>query len=260
MKKIKKIFIPFAAVGLLVLVFLVLTYVNNEQKNLDCKKVEIVLNTQGAGNFIDEKDILKVIKKSCDTAGLEFRNVNLSKIEHDIRQMPEIQSAEAYRSVDGTLKVEAIQRLPIARIQNLNDETYYLDSKGELIPMSNRFTPRVPLVNGNVDEPYVLRKGFMDNDTIKKFSILDDVLSLLNYINKSEFWKAQIEQVYVNSDREFELIPKVGNHTILFGDTTQIEGKFKKLEVFYREGLNTDGWNDYKTINVKFKNQIICKR
>jgi len=83
---------------------------------------------------------------------------------------------------------------------------------------------------------------------------------LLNYINKSEFWKAQIEQVYVNSDREFELVPKVGNHTILFGDTTQTEGKFKKLEVFYREGLNTDGWNDYKTINVKFKNQIICKR
>lgn len=260
MKKLKKILVSVAAVSLLLLVFIVLNYVNNEQKNLDCKKVEISLNTQGSGNFIDEKDILKVIKKSCDTAGLEFRNVNLSKIEYDIRQMPEIQSAEAYRSVDGTLKVEAMQRVAIARIQNLNDESYYLDQIGDLIPLSNRFTPRVPLVNGNIDEPYVLRKGFMENDSVKKFSMIDDLYYLLTYINKSEFWKAQIEQVYVNPDKEFELIPKVGNHTILFGDTSQTEGKFKKLEVFYREGLNTDGWNDYKTINVKFKNQIICKR
>jgi cell division protein FtsQ len=81
---------------------------------------------------------------------------------------------------------------------------------------------------------------------------------LSQYIDKNDFLKAQIEQIYLNDEKEFELIPKIGNNTILFGDTEDMKEKFEKLIVFYRKGLNTIGWNKYKFINLKFKNQIVC--
>ena len=81
-----------------------------------------------------------------------------------------------------------------------------------------------------------------------------------NYVRTHDFWNAQIEQVYVNADGELELIPRVGNQTILFGDEKGMEEKFSKLYTFYKEGLSKTGWNQYKTINVTFKDQVVCSK
>ena len=43
--------------------------------------------------------------------------------------------------------------------------------------------------------------------------------------------------------------------------TEAYEEKFEKLKMFYTEGLNkTDGWNKYSTINIKYKNQVVCTK
>jgi len=46
---------------------------------------------------------------------------------------------------------------------------------------------------------------------------------------------------------------------ILFGPMDEIEEKFKKLKLFYKEVLPKKGWNTYSSINLKYKNQIVCK-
>jgi len=69
-----------------------------------------------------------------------------------------------------------------------------------------------------------------------------------------------IEQLYINKKSEFELIPKIGNHTILFGDIKEMKDKFEKLIAFYKQGISKSGWNKYKTINLKFKNQVVCTK
>jgi cell division protein FtsQ len=83
---------------------------------------------------------------------------------------------------------------------------------------------------------------------------------IASYVDKHEFWKAQIEQIFVTRDNEFILIPKVGNHIILFGSAEEVDEKFEKLFVFYKEGLNRVGWNKYSSINIKYKGQVICKK
>ena len=75
-----------------------------------------------------------------------------------------------------------------------------------------------------------------------------------------EFWKAQIIQVKVLENGELELIPRVGNHTILLGTTDELELKFKKLKIFYEKGLSKTGWNEYSQINLKFDNQVVCTK
>jgi cell division protein FtsQ len=70
-----------------------------------------------------------------------------------------------------------------------------------------------------------------------------------------------VHQINVTNEKELELYLAVGNHKIIFGDANDIEEKFKKLKIFYTEGLNkTDGWNKYSVINVKYKNQVVCTK
>jgi hypothetical protein len=56
------------------------------------------------------------------------------------------------------------------------------------------------------------------------------------------------------------LVPKFGNHTILFGKVDDMEIKFEKLLVFYREALNKVGWNKYKVLDIRFNNQVVAKK
>jgi len=90
--------------------------------------------------------------------------------------------------------------------------------------------------------------------------LLIDLFKLSSFITQDQFLKAQIEQIYVTKTGEFELIPKVGRHLIIFGGIEDMENKFDKLLVFYHQGMNKTGWDKYKTINLKFENQVVCSK
>ena len=141
--------------------------------------------------------------------------------------------------------------------------SYYLDENGFIMPLSQNYTARLLVVNGRINEPFATRYTLNFNtlaDTLKTKTLLDEIYTLSKYIDQSDFWKAQIEQVYVNKQLEMELIPKVGNHRIVFGEVENIENKFEKLMVFYKKGLSKTGWNEYSEINLKYKNQVVCTK
>ena len=56
------------------------------------------------------------------------------------------------------------------------------------------------------------------------------------------------------------MIPRVGNHSVIIGDDSFLDDKFSKLFIFYREGLNKKGWNNYSSINLKYKDQVVCTK
>jgi cell division protein FtsQ len=72
------------------------------------------------------------------------------------------------------------------------------------------------------------------------------------------FLMAMIDQVDINSNRSFELIPKLGKQRIIFGDATDVNSKFDKLKMFYKDVITQSGWNRYSTINLQYKNQIVA--
>jgi cell division protein FtsQ len=109
------------------------------------------------------------------------------------------------------------------------------------------------VVTGNIEEG-------IQNSKIIESATLKNVLRLTHYIHSNAFWNAQIEQIAVTNENEFQLVPKIGNHIIEFGAAENIEEKFSKLQTFYKEGLNYVGWNNYKTINLKFDNQVVCTK
>jgi cell division protein FtsQ len=89
---------------------------------------------------------------------------------------------------------------------------------------------------------------------------MTNLYRLTMYITPDKFLKAQIAQIYVNEQGEFELIPRVGSHVILLGSAEDLDDKFRRLFAFYKFGLNKIGWNKYNVINIKYKNQVVCSK
>ena len=99
------------------------------------------------------------------------------------------------------------------------------------------------------------------DSALSNASVLDDIYELAKYLASDSLMSGLITQAYVNEEREIELYPAVGNQKIIFGDATGIEDKFEKLKTFYKEGLNSiNNWNKYSTINLKYKNQVVCTK
>jgi cell division protein FtsQ len=91
-------------------------------------------------------------------------------------------------------------------------------------------------------------------------SLLGDIKTISLALQKDTFSMAMIEQVDITPQRIFEMIPKIGNQLIVFGDATDVEAKLSKLKLFYKEIMVKAGWNTYSVINVQYKNQVVAKR
>jgi len=57
------------------------------------------------------------------------------------------------------------------------------------------------------------------------------------------------------SDRSF-----MSENDLEYIKQEDIKKKFDKLVLFYTKGINPNNLNLYKTINLKFDNQIVCKK
>lgn len=210
------------------------------------------------------KDLFFNMGYRVDSQQLEA--IDIRKLEMIVYNNPSAKKAEVFTTIDGKVKIDLLQRKPVLRIFNESGESFYIDEEGWLMPLSSTFTSRVLIATGSIADRFANRykNRIADPEKISSVSdtadILRDLFMVTKYINSNEFWRAQITQMNINHDREIELIPRVGNHTILFGDAKDIEEKFSKLMVFYKEGLKNTGWNLYSHINLKFKDQVVCTK
>lgn len=263
----KKILIISTWCLLIIGLIVCLGFVNTRQAVQPCKSLDITIQQDEENSFVQPQDVQELIVERGDSViGQPASTLNVPELENALNSHAAIAKAEVYVTINGEVKVDVIQRKPIVRIIDKYNDSYYIDTEGRLMPLSDKYTARVLVANGNFRNPYNVYYKYTINEieadsNLRKSTLVDDLFELAKYITADEFWKAQIEQVYVNADNELELIPRVGNQRIILGDITEMDQKFKKLLIFYRQGLNPTGWwNKYSVINLKFKNQIVCTR
>jgi cell division protein FtsQ len=260
-KKILRFFLWLLGISSLLVV---LAFANKSIDEVRCKQISISINHDDESAFIDSLEVAKLIQESGKQyVNQQFGLINTAGLEQLLNNHTHIKVAEVYRNYDGELHLNIKSRRAIARVINAQGESFYLDEDGDLMKWSPLYTARVPVFTGRIfesyDRFYMINFNRDDiNDSLLIKMNLYGIYRLARYIDSNEFWKSQIEQI--NIDKEVELIPMIGSHTIVFGDFSELDEKFNKLMVFYREGLNKMGWNLYKTINLKYKNQVVCTK
>ena len=259
----KKIKILISWVLLIAYFSVSMSFVANKTDEFRFNKIDIQFTDNSTHYFVDKDEILAIIQPdSVKIIGSKLDQINIYNIEKRLLKHPSILSVEVYSLANETLKIEVKQRNPIVRIF-VFDSSFYIDETGVIMPLSDEYTARVLIANGNIkiDEKNIIGKNVQSfNDTSKSEYLLNKIFKLSDYIYKDKFWNSQIVQVSVTDYNDFELIPLVGNQIIKFGELDELEGKFKKLKSLYLKGFNNLGWKTYKEINLKYNNQVVCSK
>lgn len=263
----KKYLEPIGYIIAVLLIALLTAFTEKELSEVKFEQLRVNINTDEGNFFVTSSEVEEAVYHMGYVSGdVTIKNINTRTLEDFFDSYPYIAKSQVFSTGKGVLIIEIKQRVPILRIFQKYDDSYYLDETGKLMPVSEDFTAHVPVVNGEVNAPYNLHYGadysaVKDrNDLQKSEKLLCDLYTLTTTLRQNELWKAQLNQIYVDENGEFELIPRVGNHNIILGSTDGLNEKLRKLKIFYFEGLDKTGWNEYSTINLKFDNQVVCTK
>jgi cell division protein FtsQ len=257
MKKLLNILIFIPVLYIIIIPIYIVKITNSKP----CEGIVIDIKDSSDYHFVSEKQLLNLAYgNSGNILGKPVKEIPVSDIESRINVLKELKVAEAYITIDGTVHIYADQRNPVMRVMPGNGGDFFVDEDGIVVRRRNLYTPRLHIVGGNININSEMLNGVSVLDTSIKNSILKDIYHLVNYINDDKFWSAQIDQIYVDSNDEIDLIPRVGNQLVHLGTADNYEGKLRNLEAFYDKVLPEVGWNKYSIINLEFKDQIVCKR
>lgn len=194
-------------------------------------------------NFITKESVNKLLKQNFDTlSGIKKVQLDLNKVEKSIDKNPMVDKAEVYATIDGKLKAVVVQKKPVARIFSAS-KSYYLDYKGNQMPLSESETARVPLVSGSIDKA-----------DAKKLS------RLLDYIYDDTFLKKNITGLAVMPWGDVVMDVRGYDFDIVFGKPINIDRKFKNYKAFLQDAIKDTLTENYKTINLKFTQQVVCTK
>ena len=240
-------------------------FIAEKHQALVCTRVDVHIVDSFKNSFIGENRIKTLLdRRGFKLIGQPFSDIDLDSIESYINTLPPVEKGEVYKTTDGRVVVDITQRTPIIRVIDNNNDSYYIDNNGFIMPMSGNFTSYVIVANGNIRTNFAVNKRTnvlkIEEASKGKQKLFADLYRLGKFITSHKFWNAQIQQIYVDGSGDFELIPRVGSHVILFGDYSDCETKFDNLMSLYKNGFPVKGWNTYETINLKYKGQVICSK
>ncbi len=243
------------AFGIFILFLVLLGFIGFVEKQVQLKtyeEIEIDLEPVSGLYFVEEKEILGLIGSGFPElkSGLPVHEIPLHGMEKRLLGHPFIKSAEASVGQKGIVKLSIQQHEPIARIARPYGADGYITKEGLIIPTSSSYTSRVLILEGEYAEE-LINQGDLET--------MPELMPLIQFITQNEFWKAQITELEINKKNDIRIHQQVGNQVIEFGDAKDFVSKFKRIEVLYKEILPRKGWDAYRRISVKFKNQIVCE-
>ena len=214
------------------------------KRNTQKKIVDISVNFEaGDNNFLTHNMVNKLLIQNNETVKNKAKSMlDLYSLENNILKNPYVEKAAVFYTINGMLKTVIKQREPIARIVSENN-SYYVDKQGVKVPLSDVFSARVLLISG-----------------VKEEEEIKEILPFVKGILKDDFFKKEIVGIHKSAENEFVFSVRSGDYKIDFGKLEDIEVKFKKLKAFYNTAYKNKTIQNYKTITVKYHNQVVCTK
>ncbi len=243
-------------IALILLIGVIL--VNMVEKKQTTKTIEVVVNIEhlpDGNNLLTKGDVFEILDRSFGYSmeGIPQNTVDVERIEKVLKENPFVLDAEAFIGANSTVQIDIQQRIPVIRIIDKMEASYYFDRQGNKMPTSKHFTARVLVATGNIP-PHT--PEFMD----RKNHPLNQLFDLSKKILADDLYRPLIEQIYVNNKREYIFAPKLGNQKIFFGKYDNIDIKLENLKVFYHKAITQEGWRKYKNIDLRYKGQVIAEK
>ena len=240
---LKYILISFCTALVLGYFVFSLWYFPQQSKAAVCTSLEIKIKDKASTLLISEKDIALILEQAnLNPVGKTIKHISTEIIEKELHKNAMIKMAECYKTPSGTVQIKILQRRPKFRVVGFG--SYYVDADRKTMPVSPNYAAYVPVVSGRITVSMAKGKMF----------------DFITFLEENPFWNAQIEQIHVRDDLKIELVPRVGDAIIVLGKLDNFTSKLAKLRKLYVQGFNVIGWNKYKTIDLQFKDQVVCTK
>ena len=237
----------------------------HEQEEMVVDQPLINIQVTGEDAFLTKDELhLRLKRKGLIFSGQKQAQLPISEIEKFIAAMTEVKEVKVNTNIGKKWEIDVKVRKPIARIFNLYNESFYLDDEGEIMESSLLHTARVIVVTGNIADKKSAKnyQDIINNPTLKSIHKIDDIFRISQYVCKDPLMRTLIGQIHLRKNGDFVLVPIVGEQKIIFGSAyteEEVNEKFTKLKLFYKEAIPFEGWNKYMEINLKYKKQIVGK-
>lgn len=214
-----------------------------------CRDINIEIKGAEKHMFIDEVDVKEIVNAKGNVIGKPIYTLSLRYMEAAVERNNWVKNAEMYVDNNQVLQIHIEERQPIARIFETTGNSYYIDTALVILPLSNKLTARVPIFTGvNPQQPK------------KDTTMLAQIAAMASYIVADSFFTAQIAQININEQKQFELVPAIGDHLVIFGDTTDLRARFLKLKSFYTQNWFEAGFDKYEKLDLQYRDQIVATK
>lgn len=242
--------------GLVFLVLVMIVLMIERKQTRRAADAKITIEPLSTGDFlIKGEDVISIVDKAFghEIIGVPLGNLDMERMERVLEASTFVKSAETFIDAENIVHLKIVQREPIVRIIDRDGQSYYLDKTGEKMETSNHHTARVLVATGNI-------QPFDPEFKTSKRHHLRRVFELTEVILKDDLLEPLVAQIHVADNGDVQMIPNIGDQRIILGNLEELDNKLFRLKTFYKEALSRMGWNKYKTINLKFKNQVVCEK
>lgn len=211
----------------------------NADRNVDGIKVQFTGEDQ---LFLTTDMVNKLlIQKFGSLTNMPKEKVDLNTIEQIISNDKMVESAQVYLTVNGELTSKIAQRQPIGRVEG--NSKFYLDRKGKRMPLSKRYSARVPIITGKITGPS-----------------LEDVYTILNYINTDDFLRKNIIGIHIEDEGKYQLKFRIDSFVVNLGGVENLEKKFNNFKAFYTKASRDRTLKEYQIVSLEFNNQVVATK
>ncbi len=235
-----------------------------KQSEMLCSDVNIsIARNPYHSAFLNSDDVYADLNSNKSMfVGQNIQTININEMESTLKNNPSIIGCETFfKMSDSTmgrsiLCIKIKQRTPIMRVLS-SKGSFYIDENGIMLPLSERGSARVLAISGDINDKYLAGVNILD---VQEYQKLQNLFTLVKKIRKDEFLLPLIEQIDVTPQQEYILGTKIGPSTIEFGNNANSDVKLSHLKAFYMSEKTKENWNKYKSISLKYKNQIVCTK
>lgn len=221
----------------ILIVFISLIFLS-QKRNSKNKNLKVKVNFRyDNGKFLDSQMVNKLLIQREDTTFfLKEDMLDLKEVEDLLISNPMIATADIFRTPQGILSVKLEERKPIVRVIN-NHEEFYLDNYGHRVPLSKKYSARVPIYYGKVDKKSM------------------DLVNFIKLIKKDSFAKSEVID-FKSLNNSYVLGLRTFPFKIIWGKNSKYKNKIKKLKYLYNY-LEKKDFLKIEKVNLSFDKQIV---
>ena len=236
---------------------LVVLFVFSRENYLNAPVKAVNLIPESDSGFVRRSELRDEIVGICDRHSIG--TVNMVAIQRHLDDNPWIESNASFIDLNGTLNVNFKEYEPSFRVFGKDGHSVYVTDNGVVVPASSNYTPYVLIASGNFSIASD-STTYQLCDTLARDRNIINALYWHKVIMGNPFVKNCVGQLYCNSHNEFELTVRGLEARVIVGDTCLAADKLRRLEIFMKQRLGKPETHTLNTINLNYKNQIVCTK